>query len=359
MPADRRSVTLGELAGRFGGEVLGDPATAVSQVAPLDAAGPDDISFLTAAKYRRQLESSRAGAVILGPDDRDVTSRPRIIASNPYLFLARVSGLLNPPHAEPAGIHPSAAVAADAVVAPTASIGPNAVIESGARVGERTRIGPGCVIGRGASVGDDGLLHANVVVCHGCVVGHRAVLHPGVVIGGDGFGMAEDGGKWVKVPQIGRAVLGDDVEVGANTTIDRGALGDTVLEDGVKLDNLIQIAHNVILGAHTAVAACAGFAGSSRIGRYCRIGGAAMIHGHIEICDGTVVAAGTMVRKSITERGMYDGFFPALPHKEWMKNLANFNRLHELADTLRALVSRVERLETAPPAVPHNKDKDA
>lgn len=359
MHGDRRSFTLGELAGRFGGEVLGDPQTTVSQVAPLDTAGPEELSFLNSARYRRHLEASRAGAVILGPDDREATPRPRIVTPNPYLFLARVSALLNPEPSELPGVHPSAVVAPDAVIAPSASVGPNAVVESGARIGERTRVGPGCIIGRGASLGDDALLHARVVVCHDCVVGHRAVLHPGVVIGGDGFGMAEDAGKWVKVPQIGRAVLGDDVEIGANTTIDRGALGDTVIEDGVKLDNQIQVAHNVILGAHTAVAACAGFAGSSRIGRHCRIGGAAMIHGHIEICDGTVVAAGTMVRKSITERGMYDGFFPALPHKEWMKNLANFNRLHELADTLRALASRVERLEAAPPAAPHDKDKNA
>ncbi len=340
-------VTLGALVARFGGEVLGLADIAVRQVAPLDTAGPEDISFLASAKYRKQLGTTRAGAVILGPDDRDATDRPRIITPNPYLYLARVSTLLNPGPPLVPGIHPSAVIAPDATVAASASIGPNAVVEAGASVGERTRIGAGCIVGPGASVGADVLLHPNVVICHDCVVGDRCVLHPGVVIGGDGFGMAEDGGRWVKVPQIGRAVLGDDVEIGANTTIDRGALGDTVLEEGVKLDNQIQVAHNVVIGAHTAVAACTGFAGSSRIGKRCRIGGAAMIHGHIEICDGAIVAAGTMVRKSITTPGIYDGFFPALPHKDWMKNLAHFNRLHEIADIVRSLASRVEQLEGA------------
>lgn len=343
--ADRRGYRLGDIVDRFGGELAGSPDVLIRQVAALDSAGPDEISFLTGSKYRKLLSVTRAGAVILGQADRDATDRPRIVCHNPYAYLAHVSALLNPACVPAPGVHPSAVVAPDAVVAPTASIGPCAVVAARASVGEGTVLGPGCVVGEGSTIGPATLMHANVTVYHGCRVGARCILHSGVVIGADGFGMAEDEGRWLKVPQIGGVVIGDDVEIGANTTVDRGALGDTVIEDGVKLDNQIQVGHNVILGAHTAVAACAGFAGSTRIGRRCKIGGAAMIHGHIEICDGAVVAAGTMVRKSITEPGLYDGFFPALPHKDWMKNLANFNRLHELADTIRDLASRLDALE--------------
>lgn len=342
--ADRRGYRLGDFVDRFGGELSGSPDVLIRQVAALDSAGPDEISFLTASKYRKLLSVTRAGAVIVADADRDATDLPRIVCRNPYAYLARVSALLNPARVPPPGVHPSASVAADAQVAASASVGPSAVVSAGASVGEGAVIGPGCFVGEGSAIGPATLLHANVTVYHGCRVGARCILHSGVVIGADGFGMAEEEGRWLKVPQIG-VVIGDDVEIGANTTVDRGALGDTVIEDGVKLDNQIQVGHNVILGAHTAVAACAGFAGSTRIGRRCKIGGAAMIHGHIEICDGAVVAAGTMVRKSITEPGLYDGFFPALPHKDWMKNLANFNRLHELADTIRDLASRLDALE--------------
>ncbi|MBI1397872.1 MAG: UDP-3-O-(3-hydroxymyristoyl)glucosamine N-acyltransferase [Betaproteobacteria bacterium] len=336
---------LGDIVDRFGGELLGPRDLVIRQVAPLDSARADEISFLTASKYRKLLSITQAGAVILGPDDRESTDRPRIVSTNPYVYLARVSGLLNPPRLPRPGVHASAVVADGARVAASASVGPCAVVEADAVIGEGAVIGPGSVVGARSQIGDATVLNANVVVYHDCRVGSRCILHSGVVIGGDGFGMAEDDGRWLKVPQIGGVVVGDDVEIGANTTVDRGALGDTVIEDGVKLDNQIQVGHNVVIGAHTAVAACAGFAGSTRIGRRCKIGGAAMIHGHIELCDGAVVAAGTMVRKSIAEPGLYDGFFPALPHKDWMKNLANFNRLHELADTVRDLATRLEALE--------------
>jgi len=340
--------SLHEIVARLGGELIGPGTVAIRQVAPLDTAGPDELSFLTGGKYRRLLESTRAAAVILGRDHRDSTERPRIVCDNPYAYLARVSALLNPAEPVAAGIHPSAAVHATATVASTASVGPCAAVDAGATIGARCVIDAGCVIGRNSIIGDDSRLHANVVIYPDCRVGARGILHSGVVIGGDGFGIAEEDGRWLKVPQIGRAIIGDDVEIGANTTVDRGALGDTVIEEGVKLDNLIQIAHNVVIGAHTAIAACAGIAGSARIGRGCRIGGAAMIHGHIEICDGTVVGAGTMVRKSITEPGIYDGFFPCLPHREWMKNLAHFNRLHELAETVRELEARMAAMEGKP-----------
>jgi UDP-3-O-[3-hydroxymyristoyl] glucosamine N-acyltransferase len=345
MSAAHPPYTLEQIVARLGGELIGPPDIAVRQVAPLDQAGPEDLSFLTGGKYRRLLEGTRAAAVILGTADRDSTGRPRIVSANPYAYMARASALLNPAMPVEPGTHPSAVVDPRASVAASASIGPCAVIGAGAVVGERAIIGAGCALGEGAAVGEDTRLHANVVVYHGCRIGARGILHSGVVIGGDGFGIAEENGRWIKVPQVGRAILGDDVEIGANTTVDRGALGDTVIEDGVKMDNLIQIAHNVVIGAHTAIAACAGIAGSARIGRQCRIGGAAMIHGHIEICDHAVVGAGTMVRKSITEPGVYDGFFPSLPHREWMKNLAQFNRLHELGRTVQELKARLEALE--------------
>ena len=343
--------TLGQIVEALGGELVGSPAVSIRGVAPLDSAAETQISFLTSSKYRPQLAVTRAGAVVLGPSDRDATERPRIVAQNPYAYFARVSALLNPDPVPAPGIHRTAAVDPSARVAATATVGAHAVIEAGAEIGDGAHIGPGCVVGENAIVGDGSRLYPNVTLYHGCRVGARCIVHSGVVIGGDGFGMAEVEGRWIKVPQVGRAVIGDDVEIGANTTIDRGALGDTIIEDGVKLDNQIQIAHNVILGAHTAVAACAGFAGSTRVGRHCKIGGAAMIHGHIEICDHAIVAAGTMVRKSITEPGLYDGFFPALPHKEWMKNLARFNRLDELAQSVQSLEKRLAALD--------NKDKSS
>jgi UDP-3-O-[3-hydroxymyristoyl] glucosamine N-acyltransferase len=338
-------VTLGDLVDALGGELLGPRSLTVRQVATLEAAGPDELSFLTGSRYRAQLATTRAAAVVLGHADREATDRPRIVIDNPYLYFARVSARLNPEHWPGAGVHASAAVHPDARVAATATVCANAVVEAGASIADRAVVGPGCVIGERASVGMMSRLHANVTVYHDCHLGDRCIIHAGVVIGADGFGMAEDQGRWVKVPQIGRVMIGDDVEIGANTTVDRGALGDTVIEEGVKLDNQIQIGHNVVIGAHTAVAACAGFAGSTRVGRHCRIGGAAMIHGHIEICDGVVVAAGTMIRRSITQPGLYDGFFPALPHKEWVKNLARFNRLDELAHQVQGLAAGLQAIK--------------
>lgn len=338
-------LTLGSLAEQLGAELIGPRDLAIRRVATLEEAGPDDISFLASRQYRPLLATTRAGAVILGGVDRDATQLPRLVSRNPYALFARVSALLNPGDPSQPGVHPSAFVDPAARVADSSTIGPNAVIGADSEIGERTVVGPGCVIGCGTAIGDDTLLHANVTVYHDCVVGDRCIVHSGVVIGGDGFGMAEEHGRWIKVPQIGRAIIGDDVEIGSNTTIDRGTLGDTVVGNGVKLDNQIQIAHNVLIGEHTAVAACAGFAGSSRIGSRCRIGGAAMIHGHLEICDGVTVAAGTMVRRSIAEPGVYDGFFPALPHRKWMRNLARFNHLDDLAQRVQELEERLAALD--------------
>ncbi|MFN3543796.1 MAG: UDP-3-O-(3-hydroxymyristoyl)glucosamine N-acyltransferase [Thiobacillus sp.] len=339
------AVTLAALVARFGGELVGDGSQTVRQVAPLDRAGPDEIGFVSQAKYLPQLVSTRAGAVILPVEARDATERPRILTSNPYLYFARVSALLNPPPRPPAGVHPAATVAADADIAADASIGPGAVIGAGAVVGARSVIGPNCVVGDGARIGADCLLHASVTVYHGCIVGDRAILHSGCVIGADGFGFAPDGERWEKIPQIGRVVIGDDVEVGACTTIDRGALEDTVIEDGVKLDNLIQVAHNVRIGAHTAIAACAGIAGSAKIGRHCTIGGAAMIFGHIEIADHTRISTNTLITKSLPKAGTYTSALPFSEHEVWQKNAVHMRNLDKLVQRVKALEQKLGELE--------------
>ena len=337
---------LAELAARFGGELLGDGTVAIRQVAPLARAEAGEIGFVSQAKYFPQLASTRASAVILPLDAHDATPLPRILTANPYLYFARVSALLNPPALPPAGIHPSAVVDADAVVAADASIGPGAVIGRGARIGARSVVGANCVIGDDASLGEDCLLHPNVTLNARCRVGDRAILHSGCVIGSDGFGFAPDGGRWEKIPQIGRVLIGDDVEVGACTTIDRGALEDTVIEEGVKLDNLIQVAHNVTIGAHSAIAACTGIAGSAKIGRHCTIGGAAMIFGHIEIADGTRISTNTLITKSLPKAGTYTSAPPFTEHEVWQKNAVHMRNLDKLVNRIKQLEKRLNELES-------------
>ena len=337
--------SLSEIVERFGGELLDDNGVRVSGVAPLERAGTEEIAFVSQAKYLRDIAATQAGALILPPEGRDSSPRPRIITPNPYLYFARVSALLNPePHPAP-GIHPAANVHPQASVAASASIAAGVVIGEGASVGERSVIGPNCVIGGHASLGDDCLLHANVTVCHHCVLGSRVILHSGCVIGSDGFGLANDKGRWVKIPQVGRVLIGDDVEVGACTTIDRGALDDTVIEEGVKLDNLIQVAHNVRIGAHTAIAACTGIAGSAKIGKHCMIGGAAMIHGHIEIADGVRISTNTLITKSLTRPGTYTSALPFSEHGEWLRNAAHLRNLDRLAGRIKELEKRISELE--------------
>ncbi len=282
-------------------------------------------------------ELSGDGAVIVAPSDASATALPKLIAANPYATYARVAAILHPAHAPTPGVHLGAAIAASAHVSASATIAAQAVIGERATIGERVYIGAGTVIGDDCDVGDDCVLHARVVLYAHTRVGARTIIHSGAVIGADGFGMAEEGGRWLKVPQIGRTLIGDDVEIGANTTIDRGAIGDTVIEDDVKLDNQIQIGHNCHIGAHTAIAGCVGIAGSTTIGRNCKIGGAAMISGHLEIVDGTSVSAGTFVFDSIQMPGVYTGTFPALPHRQWQHVAAVTRRLRSIVERLRAL----------------------
>lgn len=317
----------------------------MSNVAPIERAGPHEIAFVSQSKYLKQLETTQAGALILPVEGQNLTQRPRIITGNPYLYFARVSALFNPvPHAT-AGIHSSAVVHEHAEVASSASVGPGAVIAKGVKVGERAVIGPNCTIGEGAQIGDDCLLYANVSVYHACVIGRRVILHSGCVIGSDGFGLANEKGRWVKIPQTGRVILEDDVEVGACTTIDRGALDDTVIEEGVKLDNLIQVAHNVRIGAHTAIAGCTGIAGSAKIGKHCMIGGAAMIHGHIEIADGVRISTNTLITKSLSKPGTYTSALPFSEHGEWLRNAVHMRNLDKLVARIKELEKRIAEIE--------------
>jgi UDP-3-O-[3-hydroxymyristoyl] glucosamine N-acyltransferase len=310
-------------------------------VATLRGAQPGEIAFISQPRYRTELASTRASAVIVGEADRDSTAVPRIVARDPYACFARVSALLNPAPATPAGIHPTAVVSPQARVAPTASVGASCVIGPGAEVGERTSLGPGCILGEDVRIGAESVLHARVTIYSRCALGARTIVHSGAVIGADGFGFAPADGRWLKIPQIGRVLIGDDVEVGANTTIDRGAIEDTVIEDGVKLDNQIQIGHNCHIGAHSAIAGCVGVAGSTRIGRHCMIGGAAMIGGHLSIADRVVLAGGSTVTKSIDRAGTYVGVIPAEEAREWRHMVAALRGLVRMGERLRELERRM------------------
>lgn len=339
------SYRLSEIVAQLGGRVLGDTGgVRISQIATLENAQPDQISFLTNSKYRAQLASTKAGAVILAESEADSTGLPRIIADNPYAYFAKVSALLNPlPEVSP-GIHPSAVVGAGAVIDATASVAATAVIGAGAKIGAFSVVGEGCCIGANVVVGSHARIYPRVVIYHDCVIGDYLIAHSGAVIGADGFGIAMDAGHWIKIQQIGRVVIGNDVEIGANTTIDRGALDDTVIEDGVKLDNQIQIAHNVRIGAHTAIAGCVGIAGSTTIGQYCRIGGSAGILGHLHITDHVEIAAFTLIGKSIGEAGSYAAIFPFSKSEDWRRNTVHLRHLDDLVKRIKTLEQELKSL---------------
>jgi UDP-3-O-[3-hydroxymyristoyl] glucosamine N-acyltransferase len=333
-------LSLGEIASALGGRVVGDAGVLIEQVGSLEHAGGRDIAFLASARYKGRLAATRAAAVILDARAEALTVLPRIVSDNPYAYFARVSRLLNPSGAPAPGVHAAAQVDPQARVAPSARIEAGAVVCAAAEVGERAWIGAGCFLGEESSVGADSRLYPSVVVYRGCRIGARAIVHSGAVIGADGFGMAQEAGRWLKVPQIGRVRIGDDVEIGANTTIDRGTVDDTVIEDGVKLDNQIQIGHNCRIGAHTAMAGRAGIAGSADIGRRCTVGGAAVILGHLSICDDVHVSAATVITRSIRRPGTYTGVFPFDDNASWARNTALLRHLAELAGRVGALERR-------------------
>jgi UDP-3-O-[3-hydroxymyristoyl] glucosamine N-acyltransferase len=337
-------VTSQEVAAHVGGELLGEPGLVLTRIGPLQGADGCTLSFLSNPRYRSQLAASQAGCVLVGVADRaHVAGRPSVIlCADPYLAYARVSQWWAAQQRRdvPPGIHPSAVVAASAHVDPSAVIGALAVVEEGARIGARARVGAHCLVGREAEVGADTCLAGRVTLAERCRIGARGLVHPGAVIGADGFGFAPAGGRWEKIEQLAAVSIGDDVEIGANTCIDRGALEDTVLSDGVKLDNLVQIGHNVQVGAHTAMAGCVGVAGSARIGAHCTLGGGAIVLGHLELADHVHVSAATVVTRSILHPGQYTGVFPFDDNAAWEKNAATLRQLHAMRDRLRAIESR-------------------
>ena len=354
--------TLAELAALTGATLEGDGSVVISRVATLEHAGPHDIAFLANPRYRGQLATTGAAAVIVAPDSGAPAALPKLVASNPYAIYAKVAALLHSAPPVTAGVHPTASVDSTARIAPTAAIGAFAVIGADAKIGDRVSVGAHTVVGDAAVLAEDVALDARVTIYPRCIVGARSLIHSGAVIGADGFGLADDGGRWRKIPQIGRVVIGMDVEIGANTTIDRGAIDDTVIEDDVKLDNQIQVGHNCVIGAHTAIAGCVGIAGSTRIGRGCRIGGAAMISGHLDIADGTVISAATQVYDPIREAGVYTSAFPALPHREWKYVASQMRRLRELAERVRMLedaLAAARRGDTDGVPAASNNDNDA
>lgn len=335
------SFSLADIAAQLGGDVLGDAQTRVSQVATLASAGDGDISFLANRKYRSQLQTTCAAAVILAPDAAEVFPGPRIVTANPYAYYARVATLLNPAAVAPSGVHPSAVIAS--VLPPSVSVGPYVSLGKDVCIGENVRINAGCVIGDGVSIGDGSILYPNVTIYHGCRIGKRAILHSGVVIGADGFGFAPDGKEWVKIPQIGVVTIGDDVEIGANTTIDRGALDDTVVGDGCKIDNLVMIGHNCNIGPYSVIAGCTGMAGSTILGEHCILGGASMISGHLSLAPNTTISGASTVMRSIVEPGgVYASVFPLDSYEHWMRNASHIRRLSKLAERISSLEKKLE-----------------
>lgn len=346
-------VSLGDLVAALGGELLGPPEQVIQRITPLDAADPGCISFLAHPKYRAQWQATAAGCVIVSSTLRDealARGTATILAADPYLYFARLTQWwarrFRP--AAPVAIHPSAVIDSSAVIGARATIGPLAVIEAGALLGDDVVVGPHVVVGIRARVGTGTRLASHVSIGHDCVVGERCILHSGVVLGADGFGFAPVEGRWEKIEQLGAVRLGNDVELGANTCVDRGALGDTILEDGVKLDNLVQIGHNVKVGRHSAMAGCVGVAGSATIGAHCTVGGGAVVLGHLTLADHVNISAATVVTRSIHKPGHYSGVFPLDDNASWEKNAATLRNLHALRERVRALERALEQEQPTP-----------
>jgi UDP-3-O-[3-hydroxymyristoyl] glucosamine N-acyltransferase len=344
------STRLGDLVERFGGQLAGDPDIAVTGIAPLQDAGASQISFLSNSKLRALAAQSGAAALILSPlDDPTVAATyegARIVTTNPYAYFARAAQYFaSLTDIVPApGVDRSASVHESAQVDASAHIGPHVTVEAGAVIKAGAVIDAGCFVGREAEIGEGTHLFANVTFHARCRIGARGIIHSGAVIGTDGFGFASEGGVYIKIPQTGRVMIGDDVDIGANTTIDRGALADTVIEDGVKLDNQIQIGHNCHVGAHTAMAGCVGVAGSAKIGKHCTFGGAAMVLGHLEIADNVHISSGSMVSRSVLEPGQYTGFYPLARNAEWEKSAAIVRNLSTMREKIRALEKTIKTL---------------
>ena len=339
-------ITLKQLSEQIKGTLHGDPDCKITGIAPLDKASSGDLTFLSDPKFKKHLSSTKASVVILAQDMLEHCPVNAIVVDNPYLAYARATFLVFPARTYAPGIDASASVHKNCKIDPTAHIGPQVTIEEGVIIGAGACIGAGCVIEHGVNVGKDTRLVANVTICHGTVIGERCLIHPGAVIGSDGFGLANDKGKWIKMAQLGCVRIGDDVEIGSNTTIDRGALEDTVLENGVKLDNLIQVAHNCHIGENTAIAGCVGIAGSTKIGKRCTIAGSVGLAGHLELGDDVHITGMSLVTKSIMEPGVYSsGPPPAEPQKIWRRNIVRYRQLDDMANRLSALEKQLKQTD--------------
>jgi len=331
------SISVGELAVQFGCELVGDPAATVSRISTLSNADSESLSFFANKAYREQLRQTAAAAVLVHPDDASDCPVNALLADDPYLAYAKIASVLYPFPELVAGVHKSAVIASTSSMSESAQVSANVFIDNDCVIGERVFIGPGVVVGPRCTIGDDTRLLANATLVQDVTIGARCIVHPGAVLGSDGFGNAKSDRGWVKVPQVGGVLIGSDVEIGANTTVDRGAIDDTLIGNGVRLDNLIQIAHNVQIGEHTAMAAFTGVSGSTIIGARCMFAGRAGIVGHINICDDVVVGGATMISKDISEPGFYTASFPGEKDRDWKRKVARFRRMDELVKRVRAL----------------------
>lgn len=338
--------TIQALAERLGVPFRGEGDHTLVRVSSLAAADHQSLAFLSRSNFLAQLADTRAGAVIVASENADRAPCSVLISDNPYATYARAAQLLHPPREMPAGIHPTALVDPDAELGRNVHVGPHAVVEAGARIADEVIVGVGVLVERDARIGTQTRLGAGVVVAHGCCMGGRCHVQPGAVIGSDGFGFAQDDGQWIAIPQVGSVIIGDDVEIGANTTIDRGSLDDTVIGNDVILDNQIQIAHNVRIGDHTAMAGCVGVAGSARVGRRCTVGGAAVILGHLEIVDDVHITAMSLVTKSITLPGTYSSGTPLELNADWRRNAARFRQLDRLTRRVADLEKKLNERQS-------------
>ena len=333
---------LADLAATIAAELRGDGNCVITHLAPLDQAQTGSISFLENPSYKKYLETTNASAVIVTAQHAVLAKCAALITPNPYLAYAKVSALFDLVPEVPQGVHATALIGSESICGENVRIAAHCVIGKNVTIGKNVEINAHCVIADDVTIGDDSKLYPHVTVYHGVKIGQRTIIHGGAVIGADGFGMASDQGKWVKIHQLGTVIIGDDVEIGANTTIDRGALENTVIEDGVKIDNQVQIAHNVHIGAHTAIAGCVGIAGSAKIGKYCMIGGGAGINGHIELADRVIIAGMSGVGKTIDTPGVYASGIPAMPHRTWWRILARMSQLESLLQRVEALEKKGE-----------------
>jgi UDP-3-O-[3-hydroxymyristoyl] glucosamine N-acyltransferase len=341
-----KNYALSDIVSSLGGRIIGDDSTLISHVASLQNAKVGDICFVNDSKYQKAVTSCKASAFVLRDKDASLTSLPRIIVDNPYAYFAKVSTFLNPSPTHQLGVAATAVVDATAQIPASCCIEHAAVIGANVTLGENVVVGSGCVIEDGVTIADNTCLEPHVTIKHHCIIGQSCHIFSGAVIGSDGFGYAEETGKWLKIPQVGRVVIHDYVDIGANTTIDRGALDDTVIEEGVKLDNLIQIGHNCIIGAHTVIAGCTGIAGSAKIGKHCKIGGAAMILGHLEIADAVTISPGSMITRSLAKADTYTALMPFQTHKEWLNTAAKIRHLDDLSDKIKQLENALALLKS-------------